>query len=89
MLKPASAISLSRVPIGFKEFEGDRQFATTLARGLALLRCFTPDQPVLGNKDLVMRLGLPSLRSAEWAKPHPQKNNPPSALPDVLRNDLR
>jgi DNA-binding IclR family transcriptional regulator len=60
MLKPESAISLSRAPIGFKEFEGDRQFATTLARGLALLRCFTPDQPVLGNKDLVMRLGLPA-----------------------------
>ncbi len=50
----------SRVPAGFKEYEGDRQFATTLARGLELLRCFTPAEPVLGNKDLCQRLDLPA-----------------------------
>lgn len=50
----------SRVPAGFNEYEGDRQFATTLARGLELLRCFTPGEPVLGNKDLSQRLGLPA-----------------------------
>ncbi len=49
-----------RVPAGLEEYEGDRQFATTLARGLELLRCFTPEEPVLGNKDLSRRLGLPA-----------------------------
>ncbi|WP_233154902.1 IclR family transcriptional regulator [Candidimonas nitroreducens] len=39
--------------------EGDRQFATTLARGLDLLRCFSPFSPELGNKDLSIRSGLP------------------------------
>src|SRR3569623_1734225 len=37
----------------------DRQFATTLARGLEVLRCFTPEEPFLGNKDLAERTGLP------------------------------
>jgi len=37
----------------------DKQFATTLARGLEILRCFTPQEPVLGNKDLAERTGLP------------------------------
>lgn len=49
----------SRVPDGFREYEGDRQFATTLARGLELLRCFTPERPALGNKELSQQLGLP------------------------------
>ena len=43
----------------FAEFAGDKQFATTLARGLELLRCFTTDDPVLGNKDLAGKTGLP------------------------------
>jgi DNA-binding IclR family transcriptional regulator len=47
------------VPRTYEEFEGDRQFATTLARGLELLRCFTPEQPLLGNKDLAQRMELP------------------------------
>ncbi|WP_077563701.1 IclR family transcriptional regulator [Polaromonas sp. C04] len=50
----------SRVPAGFQEYEGDRQFATTLARGLELLHCFTPREPVLGNKELAQRLSLPA-----------------------------
>jgi DNA-binding IclR family transcriptional regulator len=37
----------------------DRQFATTLARGLEILRCFTPEEPFLGNKELSERTGLP------------------------------
>ncbi|MES2187388.1 MAG: IclR family transcriptional regulator [Pseudomonadota bacterium] len=37
----------------------DRQFASTLARGLEILRCFTPEQPVLGNRELSDRTGLP------------------------------
>ncbi len=49
----------SRVPQGYSEFESDPQFATTLARGLELLRCFSPAQPILGNKELAQRLVLP------------------------------
>jgi DNA-binding IclR family transcriptional regulator len=41
------------------EHEGDRQFATTLARGLEVLRCFTPPEPMLGNKEISVRTGLP------------------------------
>ncbi len=41
------------------ELAVDRQFATNLARGLDVLRAFTPDRPVLGNQDIVLRTGLP------------------------------
>ncbi len=51
--------SPSRVPPALAEYEGDRQFATTLARGMELLRCFTPERPVLGNTDLARMLALP------------------------------
>lgn len=37
----------------------DKQFATTLARGLEVIRCFTPEQPILSNKELSQRTGLP------------------------------
>mgnify|MGYP001163284313 CR=1 FL=1 len=37
----------------------DRQFATNLARGLQVLRAFTPAEPMLGNRELVDRTGLP------------------------------
>ena len=47
-----------RVPAGLEDYEGARQFATPLARGLELLRCFTPEEPVLGTKDLAQRLGF-------------------------------
>ena len=53
------ARSVYRAPLAYDDFEGDRQFATTLARGLELLRCFSPVDHVLGNKDLAQRLGLP------------------------------
>jgi DNA-binding IclR family transcriptional regulator len=46
-------------PVYSYEHEGDRQFATTLARGLEVLRCFTPLEPMLGNKDISVRTGLP------------------------------
>lgn len=36
----------------------DRQFAITLARGLDLLRSFTPLQPLLSNKDLADKLSV-------------------------------
>lgn len=57
---PEPQAPISQVPATFSyEHEGDRQFATTLARGLELLRCFTPEQPVLGNKDLARSMDLP------------------------------
>jgi len=49
------------------EHEGDRQFATTLARGLEVLRCFTPLEPMLGNKEISVRTEiswLPSIGSS-------------------------
>ena len=48
-----------RVPAAYAERAGDRQFATTLARGLEILRCFTPQQPVLATAELARRTGLP------------------------------
>ncbi|MCO8250893.1 MULTISPECIES: IclR family transcriptional regulator [Comamonas] len=36
----------------------DQRFATTLAHGLALLRCFTPFEPTLSNGELARRSGL-------------------------------
>jgi DNA-binding IclR family transcriptional regulator len=60
MSKLKSTLRASRVPPEFSEHQADRQFATTLARGLELLRCFTPGEPVLGNKDLSRRLGMPA-----------------------------
>lgn len=55
----SNAAPATRVPVAYADFEGDRQFATTLARGMELLRCFTPGQPVLGNKELAQLLKLP------------------------------
>ena len=37
----------------------DRQFASTLARGLSVLRCFTVNDIALGNRDIASRTGLP------------------------------
>jgi DNA-binding IclR family transcriptional regulator len=41
------------------EQEEDRQFVTALARGLELLRCFTPSESALSNLDLAKKSGLP------------------------------
>lgn len=41
------------------EFAEDRQFATTLARGLEILHCFTARDTQLGNADLVAQTGMP------------------------------
>ena len=38
---------------------GDRQFVTALARGLDVLRCFSPDRPELGTREIADLLGLP------------------------------
>src|SRR5439155_1374730 len=57
---PEPAVPLSQPAATFSyETEGDRQFATALARGLEVLRCFTPLEPLLGNKEISVRTGLP------------------------------
>jgi DNA-binding IclR family transcriptional regulator len=56
--EPTVALSPPSGPYSY-EHEGDRQFATTLARGLEVLRCFTPGEPMLGNKEISVRTGLP------------------------------
>jgi DNA-binding IclR family transcriptional regulator len=56
--EPTVSLSPPSGPYSY-EHEGDRQFATTLARGLEVLRCFTPGEPMLGNKEISVRTGLP------------------------------
>lgn len=46
-------------PINEMKSQEDRQFVTALARGLELLRCFTPQQPLLGNQELSQLTGIP------------------------------
>ncbi|MBF5042009.1 IclR family transcriptional regulator [Aggregicoccus sp. 17bor-14] len=46
-------------PLGEDEPRKDRQFVTALARGLELLRAFTPQAPLLGNQELAQLTGLP------------------------------
>ncbi len=41
-----------------EEFTDDRQFATTLARGLEVLHCFNPRDTQLGNAQLTARTGM-------------------------------
>lgn len=48
-----------RVPLGYEQYAGDKQFATTLARGIELLRCFTAEHNELSNGELAQRTGLP------------------------------
>lgn len=38
--------------------EEDRQFVTALARGLEILRCFTPRENTLGNQEIAAKTGL-------------------------------
>lgn len=38
---------------------GDRQFANTLARGMEVLRCFSPERSHLSNKELSVMTGMP------------------------------
>lgn len=47
-------------PIEDMQDENDRQFITALARGLELLRCFTPKHQHLGNQELAQMTGLPN-----------------------------
>ena len=55
----ASPKKITRDLPAFSDHAGDRHFATTLARGLEILHCFTAEGPILGNKELSERTGLP------------------------------
>jgi len=62
--RPAAAVDAvanASVPglLGVEELATDRQFATNLARGLDILRAFTPTDPMLGNREIADRTGLP------------------------------
>jgi DNA-binding IclR family transcriptional regulator len=41
------------------DLNADRQFSMNLARGLEVLRAFTPAEPMLGNREISDRTGLP------------------------------
>lgn len=56
---PSSASFELLEPMTQMRDQSDRQFVTALARGLELLRCFTPQQPLLGNQELSQLTGLP------------------------------
>lgn len=43
----------------FRDDDQSRDFVSALARGLDLLRTFTPDAKLLGNQDLAQKTGLP------------------------------
>lgn len=46
----------------------DRQFVTALARGVEVLRCFTPARPELGTTEIAEMIGLP--QSTVWRLCH-------------------
>jgi len=50
---------LTNVEFDDERYADDRQFVRALARGLEILRCFQPQEPMLGNRELAQRTGLP------------------------------
>lgn len=56
---PAEVLEQHEEDRGTDGHSGDRQFAITLARGMDVLRAFSADSPVLGNKEISQRTGLP------------------------------
>ena len=64
LTKPAPSVTRKQLSVrrrepAFRETLKDPQFATTLARGLEILRCFSPQNPELSNRDFVQGTGLP------------------------------
>jgi DNA-binding IclR family transcriptional regulator len=51
--------SVSGNKLGARNAKPDRKFVVALARGLEILRAFTPSEGLLGNQELVSRTGLP------------------------------
>lgn len=56
--RPVNAISLPGL-VSPHDLTQDRQFSMNLARGLEVLRAFTAANPVLGNREIADRTGLP------------------------------
>lgn len=58
-----SRVTIESMPPHRQQYEHDgdedRNFVTALARGMELLRCFSPQQSVLGNQELAAMTGLP------------------------------
>jgi DNA-binding IclR family transcriptional regulator len=57
--KPTTQSHALAGPDGLADASSDRQFSTNLARGLDVLRAFTAAEPVLTNRALSDRTGLP------------------------------
>lgn len=58
--KPRSGAESARAPAARpRQKSKDRQFVTGLARGLAVLRCFTPQRTELGTTEIARLTGLP------------------------------
>lgn len=57
--KPALSAAPDDAPVAVLRDPGDRQFASTLERGLRVLQCFSADSPELGNTEIALRTGLP------------------------------
>lgn len=55
-LKTADATSTEEE--NSQDDDKDRNFVTALARGLELLRCFSPNESLLGNQELAAKTGL-------------------------------
>jgi DNA-binding IclR family transcriptional regulator len=55
----SQAEGLGEVEFDDERHAEDRQFVRALARGLEILRCFQPQEPLLGNRELAHRTGLP------------------------------
>ncbi|MGY2492520.1 IclR family transcriptional regulator [Cupriavidus sp. CP313] len=57
--KPVVQPAHDDAPVAVLRDPGDRQFASTLERGLRVLQCFSSDSPELGNTEIALRTGLP------------------------------
>ena len=54
-----SRVAAERQPlVGDSKLDEHRDFVTAIARGFAILRCFTRNSKILGNKDIAARTGL-------------------------------
>lgn len=60
MSEPAHMAASERIEDGDEGGGGgsDRNFVTALARGMELLRCFSPQDNILGNRELAAKSGL-------------------------------
>ena len=58
-----SALTMSHITlpglVDPHDLSADRQFSMNLARGMEVLRAFTPADPMLGNREISERTGLP------------------------------